>query len=142
MTDVLKKDITFTPIGSTGPGGQAVNKNSTGVRAVHNPTGITVVIRTRSLQSSKRKATEEIRRRVRLERQSVAAAGRKDRWRHAIAERKIIRSYNFTRNEVRDHRTGQRADLKKVLGGDLESLRTLVYFEQLRLAKMQAEVCQ
>jgi len=132
MTLVTKKDVTFTPIGSTGPGGQNVNKNSTGVRAVHNPSGITVVIRTRSLQNSKKKAIEEIRKRLAQEKQAAGDRHRKARWRAAINDRKVIRTYDFKRQEVRDHRTGTRAPLQEVLGGNIGKLGVMMYFEQLR----------
>jgi protein subunit release factor A len=126
MTLVRKKDIKFEPIGSTGPGGQHVNRNKTGVRATHVPTGLVCVIRGRSLQDSKRKAVGALRERVNLEAKQRQAKSRKSRWRKAISERNIIRTYHFGRGEVKDHRTGATAPLKEVLGkGNLDALRML-----------------
>ena len=140
MTLVNVKDIKFTPIGSTGPGGQNVNKTSTGVRAVHEPSGIVVVIRTRSLVGSKRKAVEEIRNRLNLEKKAAGDRFRKARWKQAISDRKIVRSYNYARNEVKDHRTGARANLKDVLNGDIGLLQTMMYFEVPRRAELEKEM--
>ena len=36
-----------------------------------------------------------------------------------IKNPKIVRTYNFQRNEAKDHRTGNKANLKKVLDGNL-----------------------
>lgn len=127
MTLVRKNDISFEPVrGGVGAGGQHRDKNSTGVRATHNPSGLVCVIRGRSLKESKRQATEEIRKRLNLELKKVKDKSRKFRWRKAIAERNIIRTYNCSRGVVKDHRTGATASIKDVLGkGNLDALKTL-----------------
>ena len=40
----------------------------------------------------------------------------------AIKTLKVIRTYNFQTNEVKDHRTGKTADLKQFLNGDIKIL--------------------
>lgn len=137
MTLVTKKEVTFEPIGSKGPGGQHVNRNKTGVRATHT-SGLVCVIRGRSLKQSKKRALEEIRRRLEMERKKAGDRHRKARWREAINDRRVVRTYHYGRNEVKDHRTGVVADLKEVLiKGDIEQLQTLMYFEGLRRAELE-----
>ena len=123
---VDKKDIVLTPVkGGIHAGGQHAQKNATGIRAVHLPSGITVVIRGRSRQESIRKALLELNIRVRQGIHDKHAAVRKARRDVAIHDRTIIRSYHFPRGEVRDHRTGKRAPLKEVLEkGRLDLLGT------------------
>jgi protein subunit release factor A len=75
---------------------------------------------------------------VALEEKRAGDRHRKARWRQAISERNVVRTYNFKRNEVKDHRTGETANLQAVLeGGDIDLLKTLVYFEGLRRAEME-----
>lgn len=138
MTDVLKKDIYFEPVkGGIHAGGQHAQKNSTGVRATHIPTGVVCVIRSRSLQTSKRRAVEEIRKRVRLQKKQAGNRFSKARWREAIKDQKAIRTYHFPRGVVKDHRTGVSASIKDVMDGDIDLLQTLVYFEGLRRAELE-----
>lgn len=40
-----------------------------------------------------------------------------------ISNKKQIRTYNYQRDEVIDHRTGKRANLKRVLDGDINLLK-------------------
>jgi len=42
---ILKEDVTFTTLRAGGPGGQHQNTTDSAVRAVHGPTGLTVVAR-------------------------------------------------------------------------------------------------
>ena len=43
--------------------------------------------------------------------------------RKAIETNGTIRTYNYQRNTVKDHRTGKTADLKKVLNGNLDLIK-------------------
>lgn len=53
----VKRDIVFKSVLGSGPGGQAVQKNETAVRAVHKPTGIQIKVQIeRSQEANKRKA--------------------------------------------------------------------------------------
>lgn len=57
------KDVSYDVFRSSGPGGQHVNKTSTGVRAVHRPTGIAVTAQdTRSQLQNKKLANERLQR--------------------------------------------------------------------------------
>ena len=67
--DDLRKDVDFQTLRGSGPGGQHRNKVETTVRAVHVPTGLTVVVSEhRSQLRNKILALERLRERL-LERQ-------------------------------------------------------------------------
>ncbi len=57
--DIKERDITYETLRSSGPGGQNVNKVETAVRAVHNPSGITVVASDMRSQSQNKKLAME-----------------------------------------------------------------------------------
>ena len=113
---VSKSDVKFEPVkGGIHAGGQHAQKNSTGVRATHIPSGLVVVIRGRSLASSKRRAFRAIKcQLLELEAASRAERRKADRDRK-IREMRIVRTYAFHRREVKDHRTGRRASIEDVL---------------------------
>ncbi|WP_108869202.1 peptide chain release factor H [Aquimarina aquimarini] len=58
---VNEKDITYQAMRSSGPGGQHVNKVSSAIRAIHQPTGINVVaMDSRSQHQNKKIATKRL----------------------------------------------------------------------------------
>ena len=58
---ISERDITYETLRSTGPGGQNVNKVESAVRAIHVPTGITVLASDERLQiQNKRLARERL----------------------------------------------------------------------------------
>ena len=110
------KDITFEPVkGGIGAGGQHSQKNATGVRATHVPTGTVVVIRGRSLKASKRQATKALEQQIQALEDGKKAAAKKQRRDEKIHDRTIVRTYAFHRGVVKDHRTGKQASIKDVL---------------------------
>ena len=109
-------DISFEPVkGGIGAGGQHSNKNATGVRATHLPTGEVVVIRGRSLATSKRKAVKALEARLKRMEFDAKAKVKKDRRDKVIKEGGYIRTYNYKTMTVKDHRSGKTASLKQVL---------------------------
>lgn len=116
MINIDKKDLKIEYFKAPGPGGQRKNKVETACRITHIPSGIVVSINTRSQVQSRKKALKEIENRLqKVKDEEKAAAKKAARDEKVKNEGKYVRTYDFKRQEVRDHRTGKRADLKKVL---------------------------
>ena len=117
-------DVTFEYMRGKGPGGQHKNKTATMVRATHVPSGCQVVIDGRSQAQNKKEALAVLEQRVHELAQQKKAARRKDARDAKIKERNIIRTYDFKKGIVRDHRSHKTASIKQVLGkGQIELLR-------------------
>lgn len=118
-------DIIFEPVkGGIHAGGQHAQKNSTGVRATHIPTGTVIVIRGRSLAMSKRRAIRAIRNRLRHMKLEAQAAVKKERRDYLVHNTRTIRTYDRGRSVVTDHRTGKKASWKNIVEkGRLELLQ-------------------
>ncbi len=137
------RDLEITTYGSSGPGGQHMQKNDTAVRIVHKPTGIVVTCESeRSLTQNKLRALSVLRARLyemeRRRQQSEIEQARRSQVGTGERSEKI-RTYNFPQNRVTDHRIGMTTyNLPDVLEGDLdEFIRALALDEQTRrLAEM------
>ena len=106
-----------------GPGGQHKNKVESCVVVTDTETGMSETCQdTRSQAKNRSLAVERLVRRIAqqewYEEQEKLNTKRKE-----CIETGVIRTYNFARNEVKDHRTGIKANLKKVLNGALNLLR-------------------
>lgn len=110
-----EKDLRIEYFKAPGPGGQRKNKVKTACRIVHIPTGTTVTVNTRSQVQSEKQARKNLEKKLQDQKDKINAIAKKARRDEAIKDPRYIRTYDFKRNEVRDHRTGKRADLKKVL---------------------------
>lgn len=106
-----------------GPGGQHKNKTESCVRVTHLPTGIQVTIDGRNQHANLRKAKKLLAQRIAEAKAAAAAAERKARRDDRIKNGKVIRTYDYRRKIVKDHRTGKVASLKEVMAGYLEGLR-------------------
>jgi|SRR5581483_6603836 len=114
---VTKKDLVVETFRAGGPGGQHQNKTETGVRVTHPPSGAVGEARDSRSQADNKKAaflrmTEDPKFQLWIKGEQIDHEQIKE----------TIRTYNFNRNEVKDHRTGKKADLARILDGHLEDL--------------------
>ena len=105
---------------NSGAGGQQQNKHPKNVRMTHIPTGTVVTMRGRYYHKNVAMAKKEMAIRLQQEKDDAKADCKKARWREKIKERRIIRTYDFSSGIVKDHRTGRKAGIRKVMKGDLE----------------------
>lgn len=124
MFRVKKKDLKIEYMRGTGPGGQHRNKTDSACRITHIPTGISAYADERSQHHSRKKAMAELEQRIRQAKLDKQAEAKKTRRDHAIHNTERIRTYDFSRGVVTDHRTGKTASLKNILEkGRLDLLR-------------------
>ena len=110
----------------TGPGGQHKNKTSSCVTAKHKPTGIEVRIDGRNQHQNKRASLKQLDIEVTKYYDTLKAAKVKAKRDHAIHNETRIRTYDFSRGIVTDHRTGKKASIKDILGkGLLDKLKLI-----------------
>jgi peptide chain release factor 1 len=119
------KDIEIEVYGSSGPGGQHMQKNATAVRITYKPTGMVVACESeRSQTQNKLRAMAILRARLyeqeRQKQEAEVAAARRSQVGTGERSEKI-RTYNFPQNRVTDHRIGLTVHrLPAVLDGDLD----------------------
>jgi peptide chain release factor 1 len=136
------KDLDITAYGSSGPGGQHMQKNATAIRIVHQPTGMVVTCESERSQTQNRlRAMSVLRARLyeieqQKQDQAIDATRRAQVGSGERSEK--IRTYNFPQNRVTDHRIGLTIHrLPNVLEGDLdEFIDTLATQDQAE--KLQA----
>jgi peptide chain release factor 1 len=131
-------DLDITAYGSSGPGGQHMQKNATAIRIVHKPTGMVVTCESERSQTQNRLRALSILRARLYEMEQEKQMEQVDAARRAqvgTGERsEKIRTYNFPQNRVTDHRIGMSVyNLDSVLDGDLDA-----FIEELSAAE-QAE---
>jgi peptide chain release factor 1 len=119
-----KADVKLEFTKGKGPGGQHKNKVETMVRATHVPTGIVVTVDGRHRHRNIKQALAELERRIRESKLSQQAAHKKANRDAKIHDRTVVRTYDYSRGVVKDHRTGKTASLKQIVGkGKLDLLR-------------------
>lgn len=121
-------EIEYSYMRGTGPGGQNKNKVASCVRAVHRPTKLAVVIDGRDQGKNKVFATKILTAKVNKLKQD-----QQDQARNEIrkvlgqggrGETEKIRTYNFLKGFVVDHRTGKKTgNVKAVTKGNLDLLK-------------------
>jgi peptide chain release factor 1 len=132
------KDLKIEAFGSSGPGGQNVNRNYTAIRVTHKPSGMVVSCQDeKSQHRNKEKALRVLRSRLLeialTEQQQKIAKDR--RTQVGTGERsEKIRTYNFPQSRITDHRLDENFhNLAAILDGDLEELlEKLVRRDQAR----------
>ncbi len=123
MPKFSKKDVTFRYARGKGPGGQHRNKTDSCVVARHEPTGIEVLEDGRNQHQNKRVALRKLREAVEGLADSQRAAKKKAKRDHDIHNTPTIRTYDYSRDTVTDHRTKKTASIKDILvKGRLEKL--------------------
>ena len=90
------------------------------VIATHVPTGIQVEINGRKQGSNKRKAFKELEKLVIAKDAADKAAKKKKLRDDKIKDGKVIRTYSYPRQDVKDHRSGKHSDLKKFMAGKVD----------------------
>ncbi len=145
--EIDPKDLEIEAYGSSGPGGQHMQKNATAIRITHKPTGMVVscesersqtqnrmramaVLRARLYEQERQKQEEEVAERRRLQ---VGSGERSEK----------IRTYNFPQNRVTEHRIGLTLyRLPEILDGDLDPIIEALTAEEqaLRLAETLEQV--
>lgn len=112
---INKKDIKIETMRGTGAGGQHKNKTDSCVRITHIPTGISVTIDGRKQGQNKKKALKILEDKLNLAKEEKKAEEKKQKRDKLIKDKKYIRTYDYKKQIVKDHRTGKTAPLKKVL---------------------------
>lgn len=120
----MNKEFKIKYSRGSGPGGQHKNKVETCVEIVHVPTGLKERCQdTRSRARNEKIALYRLDVKITALHYEEAERKRNEARKEQIKDKKAIRTYNFARNEVVDHRTGSRANLRRFLDGDLGLLK-------------------
>jgi protein subunit release factor A len=124
MTKSTRNGRTVEYMRGTGPGGQNRNKIESACRITDDASGISAYADCRTREASYRMALAELEKRIAQAKADAQAKVRKDRRDVAIHDHTIVRTYNFSRGLVKDHRSGKEATVKEILGkGRLDLLR-------------------
>jgi len=123
--EIKNEDLEFQFYRSGGSGGQNVNKVSTAVRLIHQPTGLVVTAQTERFQEANRKiAMELLRAKLWAREQAMREANVKDlkgEYRPASWGNQI-RSYVLDKKMIKDLRTlVETGNTEAVLNGDLDA---------------------
>ena len=131
-------DLEIDTYGSSGPGGQHMQKNETAVRITHKPSGLVVSCESeRSLTQNKLRAMSVLRARLyEIERQKQhSEIDEARRSQVGTGERsEKVRTYNFPQNRVTDHRIGMNSyNLPAFMEGEIdEFIESLALDEETR----------
>ena len=115
IQNIPKSDLKIEFMRGTGPGGQHKNKTDSACRITYIPSGISAYADERCQQHSKKQAMKNLIIRLAAIKEAKKAEIKKDRRNIAIHDHTIIRTYNYDRGTVKDHRTGKIASIKNVL---------------------------
>jgi len=118
-------DYRFEPFRGSGKGGQHRNKNWTGMRCIHIPTGVKQEFSKKSQHNNKQNALAAVNRildeMASNQKNSQISSDRKNKVGSGMRGDKI-RTYRFQDDNVVDHRTGKSARATKILKGNFKLL--------------------
>jgi protein subunit release factor A len=112
---IPKKDLRIETIRGKGPGGQHKNKTDSMVRVTHIPTGVVVSVDGRHQHHNRKRAIAELERRLRESKLQQQAAQKKANRDAKIHDRTTVRTYDYSRGLVTDHRTKKTAPIKAIM---------------------------
>jgi len=143
--EINPSDIRIDTYRSSGAGGQHVNKTDSAVRITHLPTGIVATSSEKSQHVNRDKAMKNLKARLydmqRREKDEAYAAARKSQVGSGDRSERI-RTYNFPRGRVTDHRIGLTLhSLPQILEGDIDPLLDALIAEDQaeRLAMLEEQ---
>lgn len=114
----------FTWTKGQGPGGQNKNKLETACKVRHVPTGVIACADERTRSQSRKEALKSLGEKLDRLKQLQEKEKRKAKRDAAIKDNTRVRTYDYSRDTVTDHRTGKTASIKDILGkGRLDKLR-------------------
>lgn len=112
---MIDADLKFEYIRGQGPGGQHRNRRNSCVRVTHIPTGISVIEDGRDQHRNKKVALRKLEKRLAAEKEKTRAKAKKARRDEKIHNSSIIRTYDYSRGIVTDHRTGKTGTIKNII---------------------------
>ena len=127
-------EIEFT--GSSGPGGQNVNKRQTAVRVTHKPSGLVVLSQTsRNQQKNRESAMSLLESRLLQQKQEEAdkeLSGERKAQIGTADRSEKIRTYNFPQDRITDHRIKKSwSNIEKILQGELDEIAEALSEEEI-----------
>tara|TARA_R110002073_G_scaffold14554_3_gene59380 strand:- start:2679 stop:3377 length:699 start_codon:yes stop_codon:yes gene_type:complete len=123
--DLQSHEVKYQAIRSSGPGGQHVNKVCSAIRAIHEPTGIQVVVMdTRSQHQNKKLARQRLQLKVAKRNLEGFKSSIKDQWEnHQELERgnpvKVFTGTDFKQRKIKKEYKQQRQNFKNDLRNEL-----------------------
>ncbi len=132
------RDLEIDTYGSSGPGGQHMQKNETAIRITHKPTGMVVTCESERSQTQNRLRAMGVLRARLYEMEQAKQDAEIDAARRSqvgTGERsEKVRTYNYPQNRVSDHRVGLNSyNLPVVMDGDIDDfIDALTLDEQTR----------
>lgn len=119
-----KKIFKFDYTKGTGPGGQHKNKVESCVVITHLPSGMQERCEdSRSKIQNEKIAFERLNKKLLQIQDNIKKELLNEKRKKAIEKNGRIRTYNFIRGEVEDHRTKKKAPIEDVLNGKIELLK-------------------
>lgn len=123
---ISDEDLLIEPVNLGGKGGQHSNRTLSGCRITHKPTGLQAVVNGRKYHSNERKARQIIVEKVNATKKAKAkakqSANKQEQMQGGTRSGKV-RTYNFIKSVVNDHRLGKKTrNIQAVMKGDFSKI--------------------